>query len=120
MLRTIVILGAAAGLLSGPAAAQSTFNPAVTTICLDVGGQTRPVTCQSDASRVQQRENICQCLRGGQPVTVSVCPPGVRAPAESAAFERERYSLVHNGSLVGATTKGQLICVARRDSLGGR
>jgi hypothetical protein len=114
MMRTIIILGAAAALLSGPAVAQSAFNPAVTTICLDVGGQTRPVTCHGQASRVDQREDICQCLRGGQPVTVSVCPKGVRAPAESAAFERERYAMVHGGSLVGASAQGRPICVDPR------
>jgi len=120
MLRTIVILGAAAALLSGPAVAQSVFNPAVTTICLDVGGQTRPVTCRGQASRVDPREDICQCLKGGQPVTVSVCPAGVRPPAESAAFERERYAQVRHGSLVGATARGKPICVSPRGDLSAR
>ena len=120
MLRTIVILGAATALLSGPAVAQSVFNPAETSVCLDVSGRQLPVTCQAQASRIDQREEICQCLRGGLQVTIPVCPKDVRPPAESAAYERERYAMVHSGSLVGATWQGRPVCVARYDSLSGR
>jgi hypothetical protein len=44
----------------------------------------------------------------------------VKAPAESAAYERDRYAMVHQGSLVGATWQGRPVCVARYDSLSGR
>ena len=120
MMRTIVILGAATALLGGPALAQSVFNPSVTTVCLDVSGRQLPVTCHAQASRIDQREDICQCLRGGTQVIIPVCPAHVRAPAESAAYERDRYALVRNGSLVGANWQGRPVCVEGRDSLTGR
>ena len=113
-----LILGlAAAAALAGAVQARP---DAVTTICLDPGGQTRPATCRShDASRINQHEDICQCLHGGQQVTVSICPAGVKAPAESAAYERGRYAAVTKGSLVGASWQGRPICVAPRNNLGG-
>ena len=93
MLRTLMILGAATALMSGSALAQSVADPNLTSICLDPGGQTRPVTCRSqNASRINQREDICQCLHGGDQVTVPFCPRGVKPPAESAAFEHARRS----------------------------
>jgi hypothetical protein len=120
MLRTLMILGAAAALMSGPALAQSVADPGVTSICLDPGGQTRPVTCRSqNASRINQREDICQCLHGGDQVTVPFCPRGVKPPAESAAFEHARRSAVVNGSLVGASYQGRPICVESRGHLSG-
>ncbi|MDB5495692.1 MAG: hypothetical protein JWP86_3029 [Phenylobacterium sp.] len=121
MTRTIIILGAAAALLSGSAVAQSVSDPTVTSICLDPSGRTIPVTCHSmDASRINQREDICQCLRGGDQITVSFCPPGVTPPAESAAFEAGRRKAVVKGSLVGASWQGRPICVAPRNHLGGQ
>jgi hypothetical protein len=114
-------LAAAAALLGGASYAQSVLNPSITTLCLDVSGRQMPVTCRSgEASRVQQREDICQCLHGGQEVTVSVCPAGVKPPGESAVYERERYAAVQKGSLVGAMWRGRPICVAPRDALTGR
>jgi len=120
MLRTIIILGAAA-LLSSSALAQSVSDPTVTSICLDPSGKTIPVTCHSmDASRIKQTEDICQCLRGGDQVTVSFCPRGVTPPAESAAFEEARRKAVVKGSLVGASWQGRPICVAPYNQTGGR
>jgi hypothetical protein len=116
MTRTIIILGAAAALLGGSALAQSLTDPSVTTICLDPAGRTIPVTCRSqNASRINQREDICQCLRGGDQVTVSICPSGVTPPAESAALEKARRQAVVKGSLVGASWRGRPICVAPRN-----
>jgi len=113
-----LILGlAAAAALAGAVRAQP---EATTTICLNPGGQARPVTCRShDASRINQQDDICQCLHGGQEVTVAICPAGVKAPPESAAFERARYAAVSKGSLVGASWQGRPICVAPRNRLGG-
>jgi len=120
MLRTLMILGAATALMSGSALAQSVADPNLTSICLDPGGQTRPVTCRSqNASRINQREDICQCLHGGDQVTVPFCPRGVKPPVESAAFEHARRSAVVNGSLVGASYQGRPICVESRAHLGG-
>lgn len=115
------ILGvAAAAMLGGAALAQSIADPTVTTICLNPGGQSRPATCRvGSASRINQTEDICQCLHGGQEIAVSICPSGVKAPPESAAFERERYAAVVKGSLVGASWQGRPICVAPRNRLGG-
>ena len=117
-----VVLGAtaAAAMLGGVALAQSISDPSVTSICLDPSGRTQPVTCRSaNASRIAQREDICQCLHGGDQVTVSFCPSGVKAPPESAAFEKARRGAVVKGSLVGATVQGRPICVASRNNLGG-
>jgi hypothetical protein len=41
----------------------------------------------------------------------------VRAPAESAAYERARRAAVQRGSLVGATYQGKPMCVAARNAL---
>jgi hypothetical protein len=107
-----IVLAAAAALLGGAAFAQPPA-PRTTTICLDVGGQQRVVTCrQHNASRIDRTEDICQCLHSGQPVTVDVCPAGVAPPPESAAYLRERYAAVAHGSLVGASWRGRPICVA--------
>ena len=120
MKRTLMILGAATALLSGSALAQSIADPTVTSICLDPSGHTLPVTCRShDASRINQREDICQCLHGGDQVTVSFCPRGVKPPAEDVAFEHARRAAVVKGSLVGATWQGRPMCVERRNNLGG-
>jgi hypothetical protein len=120
MLRTLMILGAATALMSGPVLAQSVADPGITSICLDPGGHTLPVTCRShDASRINQREDICQCLNGGDQVTVPFCPRGVKPPAEDVAFEHARRAAVVKGSLVGATYQGRPMCVESRAHLGG-
>jgi hypothetical protein len=118
-MKAIIALAAAAALLGGTAFAQPGDNGpgGATTICLDVAGHQRPVTCHSgEASRIHQQEDICQCLKGGQEIKVSVCPSGVKPPTESAAYERERYAAVQHGSLVGANLRGRPICVARTDT----
>ena len=118
-MKATIVLAAAAALLGGAAAGQPQ-GPGQTTICLDVAGRQIPVTCRmGEASRIVQREDICQCLTGGQPVTVAVCPSGVRPPAESAAYEKERYAAVQHGSLIGANWRGAPICVAPHGVAGG-
>ncbi|MDE2487161.1 MAG: hypothetical protein KGO51_07160 [Alphaproteobacteria bacterium] len=107
------ILVATAAFLAGGAALAQPATPRTTTICLDVGGRQQPVTCYSQsASRLDRSEDICQCFHSGRPVTVDVCPEGVNPPAESAVYERERYALVQDGSLVGKTWRGRPVCVA--------
>lgn len=113
-------LAASAAVLAGVAQAQSIANPHLTSICLDPAGRTVPVTCRStNASRVNQREDICQCLHGGDQVEVSICPSGVKPPAEDVRFEKARRGLVQKGSLVGATYQGRPVCVESRARLGG-
>lgn len=121
-MKTSIVLSAAAAalLLGGAASAQSVKDPSLTSICLDPGGRTLPVTCRShDASRVNPREDICQCLHGGEQVEVSFCPAGVTPPAENAKFATARRAAVKHGSLVGATYLGRPICVQSRKQLGG-
>ena len=111
-MKATIALAVAAALLGGVAVAQPP-GPPTTTICLDVAGHKRPVTCHIGlASRISQREDVCQCLNDGQPVTVAICPSGVRPPGESARYERDRYAAVRHGSLVGATLNGAPVCEA--------
>ena len=116
----LILTAAALALLSGAASAQSVSNPNLTSICLDPAGHTLPVTCRSsNASRVNQREDICQCLHGGEQVEVAFCPRGVKPPVEDVAFAKARHALVSKGSLVGATYQGRPVCVESRNRLGG-
>src|SRR5436305_5025266 len=105
--------------LAGAAAAQSLADnpPKVTTVCIDVSGKSLPATCRAQASRLDSREDICLCPAGGERVTAPVCPAGVKAPAESAAYEKARRAAISHGSLVGATYQGQPMCVAPRNAL---
>ncbi|HEY9233769.1 MULTISPECIES: LptA/OstA family protein [Phenylobacterium] len=103
---------------SGPALAQAPLSqnpPTQTVICLDVGGQTLPVSCRVPASRLDKREDICTCPRGMR-VDVSICPPGVKPQAETRAFDRARRDLMQGDmSLIGDTFEGRPICVAPRN-----
>lgn len=123
MLKT-AILGAlalsAAGPIAGVASAQSMSDPTTTTVCIDVSGRSLPVTCRAQAGRLNQREDICQCLDGGREITIPICPTGVRPPAESAAYERARLAAINKGSLVGAMWQGKPMCVAPRNPVGGQ
>jgi hypothetical protein len=104
------------GLLSALAAGAALGQPsrsATTSICLDPAGRTLPVSCRAKASRVEHEEYICQCLHGGEQVTIAVCPEGVRPPTDSAEYERARHAAIQRGSLIGATFQGQPICVRR-------
>ena len=83
----------------------------------EAGGKNLPARCRVQASRIDAREDICLCPAGGDRVTALVCPAGVRAPAESAAYEKARHAAVNHGSLVGAMYNGQPMCVAPRNAL---
>lgn len=108
-LAMLCTLGAAA--LAGSSLAQpEPMRFATTSLCIDVGGQTRPVTCRKSASRLATQDDICTC-RVGTLVTVPYCPPGVSPPAENRAFEKARLALARDGSLVGDQYQGRDICV---------
>jgi len=118
-MKAVIALAAATALWAAVASA-APIEPATTTICLDVGGRVRPATCHyQTASRLDKREDICQCLKGGQEVKVDVCPTGVKPPAESAAYERERYAAIQHGSLSGQSWRGRPICVSPHEYSGG-
>lgn len=119
---SIVILATACSLAAGAVSGQplSENPPRSTVICLDVAGRSVPATCQVPASRIDRREDICLCPGEGERVTVPICAAGVRAPAESAAYERARRKAVVHGSLLAATWQGQAMCVAPRDPINGR
>ncbi|MDQ0465118.1 hypothetical protein QO010_002902 [Caulobacter ginsengisoli] len=106
ILCTIAAATLAGASLAGP-------DPVPTTsLCLDVGGQPRPVTCRKTASRLTVQDDICTC-KVGTLVTVSYCPDGVTPPAEDRAFEKARYELAQDGSLVGDQYEGRDICVRK-------
>ena len=118
-MRPWIVIGCALSLAAGAAAAQSLsdYPPKVRTICIDVAGRNLPARCQAQASRIDQREDICLCGVGAQMVTAPICPAGVKPPAESAAFEKARRAAINKGSLVGASYQGQPMCVAARNPM---
>ena len=118
-MRSWIVLGAVMSLAAGAVAAQSLADnpPKTRTICLDVAGKSLPATCRTQGSRLDAREDICLCGPGGEMVTAPVCPAGVKAPAESAAYERARRAAVSHGSLVGAMYNGRPMCVAARNAI---
>jgi hypothetical protein len=114
MVLTAAVVLFAAG---GARAADIANNPPTTAdICLDVSGATLPVVCRADANRLDHRVDICHCPRGQQ-VTIAVCGPNEKPPAESLAYDRARLLALRNGSLLGDMYEGQRMCVAPRNSL---
>lgn len=98
-------------LVSGaPALAQSPQAPAVTTVCLDVGGQILPVVCQMNSSRLDRRDIFCHCPEG-QRVDAPVCGPNERPPTEGVALDRARQIAGRDGTLVGDLFQGKRMCV---------
>jgi hypothetical protein len=116
---SILFVAGALSLAAGVACAQSLADnpPKTTIICLDVSGRDLAGSCRAEASRLGAQEDICLCPIGTDRVTVSVCPPGVQPPNESVGLYQARKKAVHNGSLVGATYKGQLMCRYARNAL---
>lgn len=92
----------------------SATNPATRTICIDLGGESRPAVCTAPASRLDGREDICLC-RNAQRVEAPVCGSGERPQAETRAFERARKAAAKDGSLVGDLYAGRPMCVAPRN-----
>lgn len=117
-MRRFIVVAAVAGaaILSAAAAppGASPLSPATREICVDVGGQTRPIVCRAAASRLDRREDICLC-RVGRKVHAPVCGPGERPQPESRAFERARRAASRDGSLVGDMFRGRPMCVAPRN-----
>ena len=115
----IAILSAAAvlALCAGSAGAQS-LDGTTSILCLDVSGRSLPAVCKVQASRLDNKEDICSCPAAGIRTIAPVCPAGVRPPAESAAYEKARYAAIKNGSLVGATYEGKPMCVVARNTPG--
>ena len=97
---------AASDLVSNP--------PKTTSICLDVSGQTLPAVCRAPASRLDMREDICQCPEGTR-VEVSVCAKGQRPPPEGIKLYKARRVAAKGGTLVGARFEGKPMCVAPRE-----
>jgi hypothetical protein len=112
---TILAVSAAA-LLTAAAGApgSSATNPATRTICIDLGGESRPAVCTAPASRLDGREDICLC-RSAQRVEAPVCGPGERPQPETRAFERARKLAAKDGSLVGDLFADRPMCVAPRN-----
>jgi hypothetical protein len=114
-LAIIVAVSAAALLTAGAGEpGSSPLNPATRTICLDLGGETRPAVCTAPASRLDGREDICLCT-GAQRVEAPVCGPGERPQAENRAFEKARKAAAKDGSLVGDLYADRPMCVAPRN-----
>jgi hypothetical protein len=109
---TLFVLAAS----SGQALAAGAFSsnpPTMSQVCLDVSGQTLPVVCKVPASRLDKREDICQCPEG-RLVDVPICAPGQRPPPDSRALSKVRRVAGKDGSLVGDQFAGKPICVAPR------
>ena len=108
-----ILLAATALAISAGAASADVIDRSTTTLCLDSGGRQLAPTCKSqDASRLNQQEDICICPPATRNVKAPLCPPGVKPPAESAAYEQARLKAAANGGLTNASWKGQPMCVA--------
>ena len=116
MIRTSMIaafaLAACAGLAQ--AADMSANPPKQSQVCLDVSGGTLPVVCHAPASRLDKREDICQCPQG-RLVDVAVCAPGQHEPPDGLALSKVRRLAAKDGSLIGDQFNGQPICIAPRN-----
>jgi len=118
MIRATILAAAALALSAGAASGQAPLSqnpPTQTVICLDVNGQTLPVSCRVQASRLDKREDICLCHQGMK-VDVPICPPGVRPPAENLAYEKARKAAAKDMSLIGDMYEGRPMCVAARET----
>lgn len=117
MIRSFLIAAVAAS--AGPALAQAPLwqnPPTQTVICLDVNGQTLPISCRVPASRLDKREDICLCHQGMK-VDVPICPPGVKPPPENVAYERARKAAARKDmSLMGDMFEGRPMCVEGRQT----
>jgi hypothetical protein len=117
-MRRLILAAAAltAGILSAAAGppGSDVYNPATRIICVDVDGQTRPAVCQTTASRLDGRDDICRCPVGRR-VDAPVCASGERPPPASRAFNRARQLASGDGSLVGDLYRGRPMCVAPRN-----
>jgi hypothetical protein len=101
------------GAVSAGLASADTLDRTSTSICLDGSGHQKSVQCRGqDASRLNQQQDICICPGATRQVTAPLCPPGVKAPPESMDYVQARLKAINNGSVVGATWRGQPMCVS--------
>jgi hypothetical protein len=116
MIRASMIAALALAALGGlaQAADMSGNPPKKTQVCLDVSGQSLPAVCRVPASRLDSREDICQCPQG-RLVDVAVCATGQREPPDGIALDKVRRLAAKDGSLIGDQFNGQPICVAPRN-----
>ncbi|WP_304171098.1 hypothetical protein [Phenylobacterium aquaticum] len=110
MIRLSLIAFTAALLGGAPALADPQMNPAMTTVCLDVGGESLPVVCQMPGSRLDRRDVFCHCPEG-QRVDAPVCGAHEPAPPESLAYDKARRVAGRDGTLVGDSFQGRRMCV---------
>ncbi|WP_312161963.1 hypothetical protein [Phenylobacterium sp.] len=118
MIRIALIAAATLVGSAGAALAQAPLSqnpPTQTIICLDVGGQTLPVSCKVPASRLDKREDFCTCRTGTQ-VDAPICPDGVKPPVENLAYEKARKAAAQDGSLIGDLYEGRPMCVTGRNT----
>ncbi|MBI1407947.1 MAG: hypothetical protein GC145_17670 [Caulobacter sp.] len=96
-------------------AAGSSLHPSTRVICLDVGGELRPATCRTSASRLDQSDSICIC-KNAQRVEAPVCDRGEKPVSENRTYELARKEAARDGSLVGDLFQGRRMCVRARNS----
>lgn len=113
MTLALVVAGALVA-SAGAEPGSSPTSPATRTICLDVGGVSRPAVCQRTASRLDGRDDICLC-HSAQRVEAPVCGSGDRPPSENRAYELARKAAAADGSLIGDSWQGRPMCVAPRN-----
>lgn len=108
-MKAAAIAVAALALLAAPAAAKEPA-PQERTICLDVGGHSRPAVCHVSGGKLGAREEICQCPEGRR-IQAPVCGEGETPPAETAAFDAARRKAALDGTLAGDLYQGRPMCV---------
>ena len=117
MRKLLASLGLALGLLAGGAAVAQPLNgnlPTKTIQCVEVDGELIPAVCQAPSSRIDPREHICTCPKGGQRVEVAICAEGQREPPDDKALAQARREGARDGSLIGDKVGDRPICVAPR------
>jgi hypothetical protein len=114
MIRVSMIAAFALAASTAQAADMNSNPPTQSQVCLDVSGQSLPTVCRVPASRLDRREDICQCPQG-RLVDIAVCATGQHPPPDGIALDKVRRLAAKDGSLIGDRFNGQPICVAPRN-----